>query len=212
MPHFRETVAVDDSVKNPIDFKSLHKKNDEIYAWLKIPGTNVDYPVVQSKSDDLFYLNHSATDKAFSKPGALYTESKNSLDFTDRVTVIYGHNGYKDIMFTELHKFESESFFDKYDTFYIYTEDSKLTYKIVSAFKYDNRHILNSMNFQINQVYLDFLNTVQKPESALKNVRKDLDKSLTINDNIVVLSTCIQHQASNRFLVCGVLVKNEKTN
>lgn len=206
------TVGYDGSLKNPIDFKSLQKKNDEIYSWLKIPGTNIDYPIVQSKTDDMFYLNHSATDRAFSKPGAIYTESSNTTTFEDRVTVIYGHNGYKDIMFTDLHKFENKSFFDKHDIFYIYTPDSKLTYKIVSAFKYDNRHIMNSMNFQINDVFEQFLLTVQNPASTNKNVRQNLDKSLTIDDNIVVLSTCIQHQASNRYLVCGVLIKNEKTN
>lgn len=205
------TVSVDEGVKNPIDFKSLKAKNNEIYAWIKIPGTKVDYPICQSESDDNFYLKHGAMDKKWLSSGAVYTESVNSLDFTDRVTVVYGHNGYGDTMFTTLHKFEKEDFFKEHSEFYIYTTESKLTYKIISAFKYDNRHIMNSFDFQDDIIYSDFIDTIKNPESSYKNIRNDIDKEITIDDNIVVLSTCITNQEESRYLVCGVLVKNEKT-
>lgn len=205
------TVSVDEGVKNPIDFKSLKAKNNEIYAWIKVPGTKVDYPICQSESDDNFYLKHGAMDKKWLSSGAVYTESVNSLDFTDRVTVVYGHNGYGDTMFTTLHKFEKEDFFKEHSEFYIYTTESKLTYKIISAFKYDNRHIMNSFDFQDDIIYSDFIDTIKNPESSYKNIRNDIDKEITIDDNIVVLSTCITNQEESRYLVCGVLVKNEKT-
>jgi sortase B len=199
-------------VENPIDFDSLQAQNDEIYAWITVPDTNVDYPIVQSADNDEFYLKHSATDKSWSSSGAIYTESVNTTTFNDRVTLIYGHNGYGDTMFTTLHKFEKSDFFESNEYFYIYTPDSKLTYQIVSAFKYDNRHIMNSFDFQNNNVFEEFINMIQNPDSSNKNIRKNLDKELTINDNIVVLSTCITNQKSSRYLVCGVLVNNEKTN
>lgn len=206
-----ETV-VTDSVKNPIDFDSLTKKNDEIYAWIKVPGTKVDYPIVQSKSDDNFYLKHSGFDRSYILSGAIFTQSVNSLGFDDRVTVIYGHNSSNEKMFASLHRFEKKEFFDKHDKFYIYTPDSRLTYKIVSSFKYDNRHIMNSFDFQDNTVFSDFINMIQNPTSSSKNIRLDIDKAITLDDNIVVLSTCIQGQHSSRLLVCGVLVNNEKTD
>lgn len=197
---------------NPIDFVSLQAQNDEIYAWIKIDDTKVDYPICQSETDDAFYLKHSATDKSWLASGAIYTELSNTKTFRDRVTVIYGHNGYSDTMFTTLHKFEDEKFFDEHPYFTIYTPNSKLTYQLVSAFKYDNRHIMNSFNFPEDIVFEDFLKMIQNPTSTSKNVQKNLDKELTIDDNIVVLSTCIKNQKSSRYLVCGVLVKNEKTN
>ena len=43
---------------NPIDFAELRSINDELYAWIRIPNTNIDYPIAQSATDDLFYLNH----------------------------------------------------------------------------------------------------------------------------------------------------------
>lgn len=199
-------------VKNPIDFKSLQKKNDEIYAYIKIDGTKVDYPIVQSKTDDAFYLRHKAEDKSWSASGAVYTEAANSKDFNDFVTVIYGHNGYSDTFFTTLHYFEKEDFFKSHPYFYIYTPDRKLTYQIVSAFKYDNRHILNSFDFNKEESLKQWQDTIQNPSSSLKNVREELDKPLSINSKIVVLSTCITNQKSSRYLVCGELVKDEKTN
>ena len=136
----------------------------------------------------------------------------NTTSFNDRVTVIYGHNGYGDTFFTTLHNFEDAQTFDENEYFYIYTPNSKLTYQIVSAFKYDDRHILNSFNFQSNNIFEEFIAMIQNPTSTNKNVRENLDKEITVNDKIVVLSTCITGQKNNRYLVCGVLISNEKTN
>lgn len=197
---------------NPVDFTSLQQGNDEIYAWIKIDDTDVDYPIVQSKNDDDFYLRHSAYDKSWLASGAIYTQGVNSKDFSDPVTVIYGHNGYRETMFTSLHKFEDAEFFNSHEYFYIYMPQRKLTYQVVSAFKYDDRHIMNSFNFAVPQDLANFQETVKNPSSALKNVRTELDVPIDENSKIVVLSTCITNQESNRYLVCGVLVKDEKTN
>lgn len=207
-----QTTVQESRVENPIDFDSLKEGNDEIYAWIKIDDTKVDYPIVQSKTDDSFYLRHKAEDKSWSASGAIYTELANSKSFGDYVTVIYGHNGYSDTMFTTLHYFEKEDFFNSHPYFYIYTPSKRLTYQVVSAFKYDDRHILNSFDFTQEKVLNEFREMVQNPDSSLKNVRTDLDTDIDNRSRIVVLSTCITNQKSSRYLVCGVLVKNEKTD
>lgn len=198
--------------ENPIDFDEWQKKNDEIYAWIKVDGTEVDYPIVQSGTDDDFYLRHSAADKSWVASGAIFTQSHNTKTFNDSVTVIYGHNGYSESMFTSLHKFEKKDFFDEHPYFYIYMPQRKLTYQVVSAFKYDDRHIMNSFDFQDSNVLADFQEMVQDPSSSLKNVREDLDTEINSESKLVVLSTCITGQKSSRYLVCGVLVNDEKTN
>ena len=130
-------VTTESLADNPIDFASLKETNDEIYAWINVPGTKVDYPILQSKESDDFYLKHSATDKKYSASGAVYTQSMNSTDFSDRVTVIYGHNGYSDTFFTTLHNFENEDTFNANPYFTIYTPGKKLTYEEISAFEYE---------------------------------------------------------------------------
>ncbi len=203
--------SVEEKVKNPIDFATLQAGNSDIYAYIKIDDTNVDYPIVQSTVDDEFYLKHSAEDKSWSASGAVYTESANTKTFNDRVTVIYGHNGYGDTFFTTLHRFEKEDFFNNHPYFYIYTPEKKLTYQVISAFKYDDRHIMNSFNFADTLQFKEFEEYISNPTSALKNVRTELDKEINENSKIVVLSTCITNQKSSRYLVCGVLVKDEQT-
>lgn len=198
-------------IKNPIDFTSLQKQNDEIYAWLKVDDTNVDYPIVQNSSDDSFYLKHKAEDKSWSASGAIYTELVNHKSFNDKITVIYGHNGYGDTMFTTLHKFEKEDFFENHPYFYIYTTDRRLTYQVISAFKYDDRHIMNSFNFADTTILEEFQKYIMNPTSALKNVRTNLDIEINASSKIVILSTCINNQKSSRYLVCGVMVKDEQT-
>ena len=199
------------AVENPIDFASLKATNGDIYAWIVVPNTKVDYPIVQHPTDNAFYLKHDALTKKWQSSGAVYTEYVNHIDFDDMLTDIYGHNGYGDTMFTTLHKFENKEFFEQNEYFYIYTENAKLTYQIVSAFKYDDRHLMYAFNMQDLATRDQFVNMIQNPESSNKNVRTELDKELTRDDNYVVLSTCITNQKSSRYLVSGVLVKYEQT-
>lgn len=117
-------------------------------------------------------------------------------------------------MFTSLHKFEDKSFFDSHPYFYIYMPGHKLTYQIISAFKYDDRHIMNSFSFQDVTVRSDFFAMLQNPDSALKNVRTDLKTTVDKDSHVVILSTCFTgtSQRSSRYLVSGVLLKNEETD
>lgn len=196
-------------VKNPIDFEKLKQQNSDIYAWIKIPNTNINYPVLQSfDQDDNYYLTHDEN-KKYSFGGSIYTQRLNSTDFSDRNTVIYGHDLLTGDMFTQLHKFKDETFFNKNKYIYIYTENHILKYKIISAYKYDDRHILNSFDFSNDEVYSEYLEYIQNPKSVLKNVRKGI--KLGIEDRIITLSTCIGNESDKRYLVQGVLVKDVET-
>ncbi len=205
--YYEENSGENNIVDNPIDFESLKSVNDDVYAWVKVPNTKVNYPVAQSQIDDNYYLNKSI-EKKYLFAGMIYTQSCNKLDFSDPVTVLYGHNMRNGTMFASLHSFENKNFFDKNSVFYIYTEKHVLTYKIVSAFKYDNRHIMNSFNFANPDDLAEFQQTVSDPDSLVKNVRKGI--KLDENSKIVVLSTCIGNRNA-RYLVCGVLEKDEQT-
>lgn len=194
-------------IENPIDFASLKAKNDDVYAWITIPNTKINYPVVQSKEDDNFYLNRSI-DKTYLFAGMIYSQSCNSLDFFDPVTVLYGHNMKNGTMFQNLHKFQDAKFFEENDEFYVYTENRIFTYKVVSAFKYDNRHIMNSFDFNDKNQLADFQSTVLNPNSLIKNVRDGIE--LNEYSKVLVLSTCINDRRA-RYLVCGVMIDDEKT-
>ncbi|MEE1240105.1 MAG: class B sortase, partial [Acutalibacteraceae bacterium] len=94
MEDLRSQVAVSDDsvsqtvnyVETPVDFVELKKKNPDIYAWINIPGTSVDYPVLRCEDDNSYYLNHTV-DKKKSIYGSIYTENYNGADFADFNTV-----------------------------------------------------------------------------------------------------------------------------
>ncbi len=194
-------------VENPIRFDELRKVNADVCAWITLPNTNIDYPIMQSsKADDNFYINHS-WEGDYTIDGAIYIQRQNSSGFTDRNTVIYGHNLRNGTMFRHLHKLREEKFFNENEYFYIYTPERILTYRIFAAYRYDNRHILNSFDFSDDAVYAEYLKMAQNPNSLIKLTR---EVELTTDDKIVTLSTCISDERY-RYLVQGVLISEQAT-
>ncbi len=191
-----------------VDFDELKDVNSDIYAWIYIPNTDVDYPVAQSPSgtSDSFYLTHNIY-KNYQFSGTIYSEKKNSLDFTDPVTVLYGHNMLNGTMFASLHKFNDKDFFDKNNTIFVFTEDTIFTYLIYSAYQYDDRHLLNSFDMEESTSFREFLDTTLLERPYYCNVRKDIE--LSTEDRILTLSTCMNGGGNVRYLVQGVLVDEQ---
>ena len=181
----------------PVDFEKLWEINPEIYAWIEIPGTSVAYPIVQSASDNSYYLNHTIEGMA-GYPGSIYTEGINSKDFQDFNTMIYGHDMEDGSMFGGLHQFEDSEYLKNHETLIIYTPEHKLTYRIFMTLTYDDRHIMGSFDFSEKEEREAYLASIGNTDTAL-----------TADSKSVTLSTCIATQPSNRFLVEAVLINEE---
>lgn len=100
------------TVEIPIDFQTLQNMNPDIYAWIKVPGTVIDYPIVQSGTDNSYYLNHSVEHDE-NKAGAIFTEDYNTKTFEDPNTVIYGHGMANGSMFDRSAQYMDRDFFDQ---------------------------------------------------------------------------------------------------
>ncbi len=195
---------------NPIDFDALQAENPDVCAWIQIPGIEViDYPILQSDADadDNFYLDHDING-ASKRAGSIYIQKLNNKDFSDPNTLIYGHNMLNGTMFGQLKKFKNKEFFEQNRNIYIYTPGHILKYEIVSAFVYDDRHIINSFNFELEESRMDFFDDCINPSSVTKQV---LDgATLNENDKIITLSTCTSND-SERYLVVGKLISDTIT-
>lgn len=198
---------VHDTVNGGINFSELWEINTDLYAWIKIPNTMIDYPIAQYQGDDdSYYLTHNMyKESAFA--GCIYTEKLNSKDFSDPNTVLYGHNMQNGSMFRALHSFRDEDFFNENQYIYIYLPDRTLTYQIFSAYEYDDRHLLYSFDFTNKEVFQEYLDYAQNPTSAMMYNTRDLD--VTTDDKIITLSTCLGDIETSRYLVQGVLIKDE---
>lgn len=194
---------------NPIDFAAKQTENPHIVAWIRIPGTVIDYPIMQSGNDvpENFYLDHGPDRKA-NRNGSIYIQQINRADFTHPNTVLYGHNMANGSMFAAIRKYRHEDFFNENQYVYIYTPGHILTYHIYSAFVYDNRHILNSFDFSEPEEYGAFLSQTLNPISMSRQVREGVE--VTTEDRIITLSTCTGN-SRERYLVEGVLIDDQPT-
>ena len=187
-----------------IDFDELHKEvSEDIYAWIYIPDTHVDYPVFQHPTDNSYYLEHNV-DGSEGYPGCIYTENYNAKDFSDPQTVIYGHNMRDTTMFSDLHLYEDQEFFDNNKYVYIYTEDMVYVYKIFAAYQTGNAHQLLNYDFEAEGTLLRYLENVRKLKSELKLFDDDVEFS--DDDQVLTLSTCVmkERQFHLRYLVQGL--------
>lgn len=188
-----------------IDFDALMEINADIYAWIYVPGTNINYPILQSGDDkeEDYYLEHNL-DGTQGKPACIYTQKRNSKDFTDPNTVIYGHNMRDGSMFRTLHEYEDAAFFAEHSFFYIYTPDEKITYQIFAAYRYSNTNILEEYDdFWNEEDFGDYLEMILNQDNSICNLNRDVEVSS--EDTIVTLSTCIGDD-DYRYLVQGVRV------
>lgn len=191
-----------------VNFDELRQTNPDIYAWIYIPNTNVDYPVAQSAEgvDDSYYLTHNVY-KNYQFSGTIYTEKLNKKDFTDPVTVLYGHNMLNGSMFATLHRFNDPEFFEENNTIFVFTEDKIFTYLIYSAYQYDDRHILNSSDMNDEASFRQYLDSTLLERPYYCNVREGIE--LNTDDRIITLSTCMNGGGNVRYLIQGVLVNEQ---
>jgi sortase B len=195
--------------KKNLDWAALAEENEDIYAWIYVPGTNIDYPVMQSAVSDDYYLDYNMLgSKGY--PGCIYTEQQTSRDFTDFDTVIYGHNMNDDTMFATLHNYEDKSIFLNCPYIYIYTGNKVLVYYIFAAYTGDDAHILNTNDFSTGEGRQKYINEILAygEESAL--IRDDAAQEVTTESRILTLSTCVSGKSDERFLVQAVLVGEDE--
>lgn len=194
------------TIEIPIDFTALQTENPDVYAWIRIPGTSIDYPILQDEEDNTHYLNH-ALDGSEQPEGSIFTENYNTKTFEDPNTIIYGHDMKNGSMFQNLHNYEDRSFFDENRDIVIYLPDRILHYKIFAAYLYDDRHLLLSFHFDDPEVYQNYLNQIFSMRDM--NAFVDTSMQVTSEDPIITLSTCYGSNEHQRYLVQAVLVSIE---
>lgn len=188
-----------------IDFNLLESKNPDIFAWISVPGTEIDYPIVMSL-DNADYLQKDIDGKE-NKAGSIFMDMSNHLNFSDRNTVIYGHNMKNGSMFAGLHKFEEPEFFEQNRTIKIYIPGGgMLEYEIIAAYLTDNQNILYERDFTNDKVYKEYIDSIFNNTDKKANL---LEREIEMDERLITLSTCERGQDEKRYVVIGVLKSNE---
>lgn len=105
-------------IEDSKDWDKLHKINEDIIAWIEVPGTKVDYPVLRCPSSG-YYL-HRDFRKRKNVLGSIFVQPETPKELSGHHTVIYGHNMRDKQMFGSLHYFESGEFFRGHREVFIY--------------------------------------------------------------------------------------------
>ncbi|MCM1135940.1 MAG: class B sortase [Clostridium sp.] len=154
-----------------IDFALLQEKNQDIFAWLYVPGTDIDTPVLQSPVSDDYYKFHDVEGRENDR-GALYTEMPNLMNMCDFNTIIHGNDILEEGDFHELHSFENPDFFETHREFYIYLPDNVLTYEIFAAFYDEGSDILRRHDYTTYKGCQDYLDALKTEKSMGRNMQE----------------------------------------
>ena len=189
----------DDADSVPVDFTSLRTANSDIIAWLTIPDTAIDYPVMQA-ADNQYYL-HYDVDKKENKNGAPFLDYRAHADFSDFNNVIYGHHMRSGRMFQNLVKFKEKAFFDSHTAGTLYTPNQTWRLGIFAV----------AVTPEHSAWYDNTLFSIAKKEAHLQMMQKTAmyyrDIGVTADDRIVLLSTCSYEYNGARLVVAARLMK-----
>lgn len=185
-----------------VDFSKLLESNPDTVAFIHVPNTNINYPIVQA-DDNEYYLNH-AFDRSKNDAGWVYMDYRNSSDFSNDNTIIYGHGRVNKTVFGSL----KDTLTDKWQSdksnyvIQISTLTTNFVYQIFSIYT------IKSESYYITPVF----STIEKKENWLSTMKErniaPIDTSINVNDKIITLSTC-QNNNGGRIVVQGKLIKQQ---
>ena len=181
-----------------LDHEQLASINSDYAAWLYLPETNIDYPVVKGTNNQ-YYVAYTFQKKR-NGAGSLFIDYRNQKDFSDKNTIIYGHNMRNKTMFYDLISFKTdENFFRQNPCFYLYTPTAVYRVDIFTVYVAPADGDQTQFTFSSDEAFLAYAQ--EKQAQSLY----ETDVELTATDRIVTFSTCSYEFDNARTIVQGVL-------
>ena len=181
------------------DFTYLTEINSEVVGWIQIPGTKINYPIVQG-SDNEYYLTHTFSGTENSS-GAIFLDCAISAGLEDKNPIIYGHNLKSGAMFSRLNRYARREFWDANPYLYITTPQGQRRYQIFSAYQTDAGADIYYFGFGSDDVFQEYLDRIRSYSLY------DAGISVTSEDSIITLSTCA-NDTDQRFVVHAKRIQN----
>ena len=175
-------------------------------AWIQVPKTNIDYPVVQGQ-DDMEYVNKNVYGE-FELSGAIFLSCLNKDDFSDPYNLVYGHNMKSGMMFGGLKNYLQEGYLESHKYIHFNTIYETRTYEIVAV-------CLSEVQYQDESSYryYDFISakTDQEFQAFIQNVNELAvygdGNGLTREDKLLTLSTCNSYTEDGRLFLVAKRIK-----
>ena len=182
-------------------YSEIYKRNNDFAAWIKIPGTKIDYPVMFTPNNLEYYLRRDF-DGNYCISGTLFIDDRDNIEEMCDNTIIYGHHMKSGTMFGSLESYEDVKFFREHKYIYFDTIYKMGTYEVIAAFRtqlngtsssgYNPYSLINAEN---KEEFDSFVSTCQSltPYST--------GNTAEYGDKLITLSTCAYHVANGRYIV-----------
>ncbi len=191
---FRPT---DDGEDNPT-LKDLKKLNPDVKAWIQVPKTNIDYPVVQGQ-DDMEYINKNVYGE-FELSGAIFLSCLNKDDFSDPYNLVYGHNMKNGGMFADVADFTNKEYFETHQKGKLYLTDATRKIRFFACMKVTaaDAKIYHPDGYRKENLK-DLLDYIQA------NAVQYRDVNVADENSLIALSTCSEAETNGRVVLIGKL-------
>lgn len=200
-------IATESAHDAQVDFDALKKENPDIFAWIYIPDTQIDYPVLQNTQSDDYYASHNAYRKEDAS-GSIYIELANLKSMSDFNTVMHGKTGADASgPFADLIQFTDPDFFETHEKVYLYLEDNVLTYEIFAAYERENTSLIRSYDFTYFAGGQQFLDDLYNTRDMNKRLREEWD-FVNPYHYLITLTTQADESSDKQLVVVAVLTQD----
>ena len=196
-----ESITIEEPEPYVSPYADFFATYPDMVAWLQIPDTNVNYPVMWTPGDETYYLyrNYDGTDN---QNGSLLLDTDSSLDPLTTNLIIHGHNMRSGAMFGNLTDYEDEAYYEQHKEMLLFTPDCERKYEVIAVFR--------SQVYKKSDTVFKFYKFFQADMEEEFNDFYDNIKALSIydtgvtaefGDHLITLSTCVSHVETGRFVV-----------
>lgn len=181
-----------------VSFEALHEINEDVTGWIFVPGADISYPILQGSTNDTYLW--TAYTGGYAKTGSIFSDYRGERDFSDKNTVIYGHNMKDGSMFAPLMKYKDAAWLSEHDFFYIITEEGARCYEVFAVVICDALDEIYTFDFANDAEFSAWIDRVRGMALNTHGVVP------TAENSVVTLSTCTNATKRERLVVIGRFV------
>lgn len=184
-----------------VDFNELKNTNPDTKGWIKLEGTNINYPFVQTNNND-FYLNHTF-DKSYNGGGWVFLDYRNNLNNEEKNTIIYAHGRENKTMFGTLKNILTSQWVNNSNNYVVKmsTEYENTLWQVFSVYRIPTTSDYLQIYFSDNE-FLSFA------QMLINRSNYNFNTSINSNDRILTLSTC--YNDNDKVVLHAKLIKRER--
>lgn len=182
-----------------VDFNALGERFPGIVGWILKEDSKIDYPIMQWR--DNYYFLGRLPDGTMHRNGSIFLDYRNNPDFTDRNTIIYGHESRTEDMFGSLKNYRRQEYYDRSPVIYIFTPERDYQLVLFAGYLLDSGYEVPPLTFRDDEAFERHIADIKRRSFFQSDVE------VTANDRIVSLATCAYDFTNARFIIVGKLVE-----